>query len=75
MFEELATLKALHEAEPDLLIVPGHDMAAIDGLIARRARCLRVQATRACRPPGRGGLVPAEDREHCVNPSSRQGAR
>jgi glyoxylase-like metal-dependent hydrolase (beta-lactamase superfamily II) len=34
---ELAMLKALHEAEPDLLIVPGHDPAAIDALIASGA--------------------------------------
>jgi len=34
---ELAMLKALHEAEPDLLIVPGHDPAIIDTLIASGA--------------------------------------
>jgi glyoxylase-like metal-dependent hydrolase (beta-lactamase superfamily II) len=34
VFAELAMLKALHEAEPDLLIVPGHDVAAVDALIA-----------------------------------------
>ena len=33
VFAELAMLKALHEAEPDLLIVPGHDLAVVDGLI------------------------------------------
>ena len=37
VFEELAMLKALHEAEPDLLIVPGHDIAAVDALIASGA--------------------------------------
>ena len=34
VFAELAMLKALHEAEPDLLIVPGHDVAAVDALVA-----------------------------------------
>jgi glyoxylase-like metal-dependent hydrolase (beta-lactamase superfamily II) len=34
VFAQLATLKALHEAEPELLIVPGHDVAAVDALIA-----------------------------------------
>ena len=34
VFAELAMLKALHEAEPDLLIVPGHDVAAVDTLVA-----------------------------------------
>ncbi len=34
VFGELATLKALHVAEPDLIIVPGHDVAAVDALIA-----------------------------------------
>lgn len=34
VFSELAMLKALHEAEPELVIVPGHDLAAIDALIA-----------------------------------------
>ena len=33
VFAELAMLKALHAAEPDLLIVPGHDVAAVDALI------------------------------------------
>ncbi len=33
VFAELATLKALHEAEPALAIVPGHDVAAIDALV------------------------------------------
>ena len=37
VFAELATLKALHEAAPDLLIVPGHDPMAVDGLIASGA--------------------------------------
>ena len=37
VFAQLATLKALHEAEPDLLIVPGHDVAAVDALIADAA--------------------------------------
>lgn len=34
VFAELAMLKALHEAEPDLLIVPGHDVGAVDAFIA-----------------------------------------
>ena len=34
VFAELAMLKALREAEPALVIVPGHDVAAIDALIA-----------------------------------------
>ena len=33
VFAELATLKALHAAEPNLIMVPGHDSAAIDALI------------------------------------------
>jgi glyoxylase-like metal-dependent hydrolase (beta-lactamase superfamily II) len=37
VFAELAMLKALHAAAPDLLIVPGHDPAAIDTLIANGA--------------------------------------
>ena len=37
VFAELAMLKALHEAEPELLIVPGHDVAAVDELIASGA--------------------------------------
>lgn len=37
VFAELATLKALHEAEPGLLIVPGHDVAAVDALMASGA--------------------------------------
>jgi len=37
VFAELATLKALHEAAPDLLIVPGHDPMAVDELIASGA--------------------------------------
>ena len=37
VFAELATLKALHEAAPDLLIVPGHDPMAVDGLVASGA--------------------------------------
>ena len=37
VFEELNMLKALHEAEPDLLIVPGHDIEAVDALIASGA--------------------------------------
>jgi glyoxylase-like metal-dependent hydrolase (beta-lactamase superfamily II) len=37
VFGQLAALKALHEAEPDLLIIPGHDIAAIDALIAAGA--------------------------------------
>ena len=37
VFSELAMLKALHAAEPDLLIVPGHDVAAVDALIASGA--------------------------------------
>lgn len=34
VFAELAMLKALHEAEPNLLIVPGHDVAEVDAIIA-----------------------------------------
>ena len=34
VFAQLATLKALHAAEPNLIMVPGHDSAAIDALIA-----------------------------------------
>ena len=37
VFAELATLKALHAAAPNLLIVPGHDVAAIDALVASGA--------------------------------------
>lgn len=37
VFAELATLKALHAAEPNLLIVPGHDRTAIDALVASGA--------------------------------------
>lgn len=37
VFAELATLKSLHEANPDLLIVPGHDVAAVDALVASGA--------------------------------------
>ena len=37
VFAQLAMLKALHEAAPDLVIVPGHDVAAIDALIASGA--------------------------------------
>jgi len=37
VFSELAMLKALREAEPGLLIVPGHDAAAVDALIAQGA--------------------------------------
>jgi glyoxylase-like metal-dependent hydrolase (beta-lactamase superfamily II) len=37
VFRELAMLKALREAEPDLLIGPGHEVAAIDALIASGA--------------------------------------
>lgn len=37
VFAELAMLKALHAAEPDLLIVPGHDVAAVDALVASGA--------------------------------------
>lgn len=34
VFAELAALKALHAAEPDLLIVPGHDVEAVNSLTA-----------------------------------------
>ena len=34
VFSELAMLQALHEAEPDLVIVPGHDVAVVDKLVA-----------------------------------------
>jgi glyoxylase-like metal-dependent hydrolase (beta-lactamase superfamily II) len=37
VFAELALLKSLHETEPSLLIVPGHDLAAVDALIASGA--------------------------------------
>lgn len=37
VFSELATLGAVHKAEPSLFIVPGHDDAAIDQLIAAGA--------------------------------------
>jgi len=37
VFAELATLKALHMAEPNLLMVPGHDLAAVDALTASGA--------------------------------------
>jgi len=37
VFAELATLKALHGAEPNLLLVPGHDVAAVQALIASGA--------------------------------------
>ncbi len=37
VFAELAMLKALHAAEPNLLIVPGHDVAAVDALVASGA--------------------------------------
>lgn len=34
VFAQLAALKALHEAEPAIVIVPGHDLATVDALIA-----------------------------------------
>lgn len=37
VFAQLAALKALHEAEPDLVIVPGHDLAEVEALIANGA--------------------------------------
>jgi glyoxylase-like metal-dependent hydrolase (beta-lactamase superfamily II) len=37
VFAELAVLKALHAAEPKLLLVPGHDAAAVQALIASGA--------------------------------------
>jgi glyoxylase-like metal-dependent hydrolase (beta-lactamase superfamily II) len=37
VFAQLAMLKALHEAEPELIIVPGHEVAALDALIASGA--------------------------------------
>jgi glyoxylase-like metal-dependent hydrolase (beta-lactamase superfamily II) len=37
VFAELATLRALHGAEPNLMIVPGHDVAAVEALIAAGA--------------------------------------
>jgi glyoxylase-like metal-dependent hydrolase (beta-lactamase superfamily II) len=37
VFAQLRALQALHEAEPGLLIVPGHDVSAIDALIAADA--------------------------------------
>lgn len=43
VFAELAMLKALHEANPDLVIVPGHDLEAIEALIASGALKARFQ--------------------------------
>jgi glyoxylase-like metal-dependent hydrolase (beta-lactamase superfamily II) len=43
VFAELATLKALHEAEPELSIVPGHDVAAIDALLRAGVMTARFQ--------------------------------
>ena len=43
IFGQLATLKALHEAEPDLIIVPGHDLAAVDAMIASGAMTAQFQ--------------------------------
>jgi glyoxylase-like metal-dependent hydrolase (beta-lactamase superfamily II) len=37
VFAELATLRALHAAEPGLLLVPGHDLGAVQALIASGA--------------------------------------
>jgi glyoxylase-like metal-dependent hydrolase (beta-lactamase superfamily II) len=37
VFAELAALKALHEAEPGLVIVPGHDVMAVDAIVASGA--------------------------------------
>ena len=37
VYAELATLKALHESEPALLMVPGHDPAAVAALVASGA--------------------------------------
>ena len=37
VFAELALLKSLHATEPELLIVPGHDVAAVEALIASGA--------------------------------------
>lgn len=34
VFSELAMLEALHKAEPELSIVPGHDVAAVEALAA-----------------------------------------
>jgi hypothetical protein len=34
VFAQLAALKAIHEREPAVAIVPGHDSAAIDALVA-----------------------------------------
>ncbi len=44
VFAELAMLKALHEAEPDLLIVPGHDVAAVDRAAGERRAYREVPA-------------------------------
>jgi glyoxylase-like metal-dependent hydrolase (beta-lactamase superfamily II) len=37
VFAQLEALRALHAAEPDLLIVPGHDEGAVDALVASGA--------------------------------------
>jgi glyoxylase-like metal-dependent hydrolase (beta-lactamase superfamily II) len=37
VFSELAALKALHAAEPNVLMVPGHDLAAVNALIGSGA--------------------------------------
>ena len=37
VFAQLAVLKALHAAEPNLLMVPGHDVATVQALIASGA--------------------------------------
>ena len=37
VFSELAALKARHAAEPNVLMVPGHDLAAVNALIGSGA--------------------------------------
>jgi hypothetical protein len=34
VFAELAALRALHEKEPNLVIVPGHDLGFVQSLVA-----------------------------------------
>jgi glyoxylase-like metal-dependent hydrolase (beta-lactamase superfamily II) len=43
VFAQLEALRALHTAEPDLLIVPGHDVGAVDALIASGAMTARFR--------------------------------
>jgi glyoxylase-like metal-dependent hydrolase (beta-lactamase superfamily II) len=43
VFAQLAVLKALHAAEPGILMVPGHDVAAVDALIASGAMAAKFR--------------------------------